>query len=306
MVHSRSEFNEAIALAKKEDRLVLLTVFSEEVCELVAEPEGWEVKTTSLDDGFAPCSRISEALARIAKQAKEVVFIEIEGEENEETIALCKELNVDTYPTFQYWKNGDLLYEHKGAGKVSEREIAEAVLFFGGQMADGELASTVITDIKNKATLEDFMSYCMLPQSTPIGVKLDVPCDKQLACINVSKSKGSPACMHIFPSVVALAKNTAGAVRWGRLLVDESPEGEALALELGVKDIPAFVFFVDGKKIGTYAGSDRIELVQKVLMFQKDSGVKMPEPPPKKRMSTAEAKKLQKEKSATATRPANW
>ena len=118
--------------------------------------------------------------------------------------------------------------------------------------------------------------------------EFDVPCDKQLAIVDVGVNKEPPdGCIHIFPAVLSLARNTAGFTRWARVAADANPEMAALVKELGVQEVPSFVFIADGKVIDRYTGSDRLELMNRVLNFQKANGIALPQRQTRARMSTA-------------------
>jgi hypothetical protein len=69
------------------------------------------------------------------------------------------------------------------------------------------------------------------------GVLMDVVCEKQLAVLDVSLLNDSPQCMHVYPAVLALAKNTAGATRWARLLGDSGADAKALMKSLNVTQV---------------------------------------------------------------------
>ena len=69
--------------------------------------------------------------------------------------ALAEEMGVKAFPTLQFWKNNDMLYQNVGAGNA-ERIIGEGALFYGGQGAQGELTSTHIKTVSSKQDLADF------------------------------------------------------------------------------------------------------------------------------------------------------
>jgi len=139
---------------------------------------------------------------------------------------------------------------------------------------------------------------------------VSVPCEKQLAVLDVSIEKNAPAgCLHIFPAIVSLARNTAGATRWARLLGDANESSAELMKKLNVDEVPTFVFFADGKEVARYSGADRMALMNKVLEFQRANGVKLPERATRKRMSTAEAKEIARaarERDRAAGRSSGW
>lgn len=278
-VHNRQELDAAFTLAG--DNLVMVSWESQEECEGAFDQES--------------CKFLSNSLARMAREADDVSFVTIEVVGDDNARRLSTEFNVHTFPTHQYYKNGELLWQHVGAGVGAEAEIAEGVLYYGGQGAKGLHTADYITEVKSRSELDQFLQSCAPPQPAALGFAegFDVPCEKQLAILDISQEKDAPAsCIHIFPAVVSLAKNTAGFTRWARLNADAGPEAAALVNELGAATLPTFVFFCNGQIVDKYSGHDRLELMNRVLNFQKANGIRMPQKAAPKRMSTAEAKEI--------------
>jgi len=207
---------------------------------------------------------------------------------------LADKLGVKDFPTFQYYKHGDLLWQHSGFGAGSHESIAEGVLYYGDEGAGGLRVQDFLTDISTEADLKDFLELCMPAQEVPGFIApVEIECAKQLAIVDVSVENDPPTgCLKIFPAVVSLSRNTAGATRWARLIADKNKESKALAKTLKVSEVPSFVFFADGKEVDRYTGSDRMTLMNKVLAFQRANGVKMPQKRTTKRMTTAEAREI--------------
>lgn len=82
-------------------------------------------------------------------------------------------------------------------------------------------ASQYITDIHNKQDLDTFLS------------KQD---DNVLTVLDVSLRNAGP-CIHIFPAVLALAKNFTGYAHFARLIGDESEATQKLLKELKVNEV---------------------------------------------------------------------
>ena len=76
------------------------------------------------------------------------------------------------------------------------------------------------------------------------------------------------------------------------MAIDKNAETADIAREFGIDTVPSFVFLADGKVVDRYSGSDRVELMNHVLAFQKANGIRLPERGAKRRMSTAEAKEI--------------
>lgn len=82
-------------------------------------------------------------------------------------------------------------------------------------------ASQYITDIHNKQDLDTFLS------------KQD---DNVLTVLDVCLRNAGP-CIHIFPAVLALAKNFTGYAHFARLIGDESDETQQVLKELKVNEV---------------------------------------------------------------------
>lgn len=304
VVSTRAELDAAFALAPPES-LVIVSVSSEQECYLGENPDAWAVAQT---DKMAACIRLSDTLTRVVRECDSIQFVSVLGDASDETKALSDELGVKRFPTVQYWKNGNLLWQKVGATDASAG-IGEGVLFYGGAGAGGAKVSDYVDEIKNKAELDGFLASCSKPSKGARGVDIAAECDKQLAVLDVSMAKDSPGCLHIFPAVLALAKNTAGAVRWSRLVADEGAGQAALMAELKVTTVPTFVMFADGKEVARYSGTDRAKLMETVLEVQSKFNYKLPPPPPRKRPTTADAKRIAQEardRERAAGRQSGW
>lgn len=299
-VSTRAELDAALALAK--DRLVILEVFADDECDLgenAGDAPVWNDAAGAHDAMLEPCRRLSSTIARVARDADEVDFILLDRDESAETKAIASELGARLMPTVQFWKSGELVYQVDGASGAGQA-VAEGSMYYGDAMAGGAHVTDIVEEIHTKAELDDWMARCSLPGTGPRGVEIDVPCDKQIGVLDVSLGKNSPECMHAFPAVVALAKNTAGAVRWARMLGDMSDETKAIMDQLNVSKAPTFIFYLDGKEVGRYQGSDRVQIMSAVIEIQRQNGIRMPKPPPRKQMTIAEATRIAQEKRKAA------
>merc|ERR1712216_749076 len=279
-ISSTEELDAALTLAG--DNLVMLGIISDEACEGFTDEQAKE------------CRQITASMARIARECPDMTFLECDILSSSGAKDLADKLGVKDFPTFQYYKHGDLLWQHSGFGAGSHESIAEGVLYYGDEGAGGLKVQDFLTDVETEADLKDFLELCMPPQEVPGFIApVDIECSKQLAIVDVSVENDPPSgCLKIFPAVVSLSRNTAGATRWARLIADKNKESKALAKTLKVSEVPSFVFFADGKEVDRYTGSDRMTLMNKVLAFQRANGVKMPQKRTTKRMTTAEAREI--------------
>lgn len=312
-ISSKNDLDAALTLA--EDRLVILEVYTDEECDLgnVSDENNpvWNNMSEAHDKIMEPCRRLSSTISRVARDADGVDFLLLDAAESAETAALATSLGARLHPTVQFWKSCKLVYQIEGA-TGADTAIAEGSMYLGDAMSGGEHVSDFITEIKNKADLDDLLSQCSLPGQGPRGVTISASCDQQICVLDVSLATNSPGCMHSFPAVVALAKNTRGAIRWGRLMGDMSEEAAAFMAQLGVTQAPTFLFLNSSGQeiIGRYSGSDRVQLMNSVVTALQKQGISLPEPPAAHRMSTAEAKKIAQEKrareKAAGIRPTGW
>jgi len=280
-------------LSEAGDKLVFLSIESTEECDLGDNPDAWTVQRSVTDDPMAPCLQMKDTLMRVVRECDDAVFLTLtvtEGHSKEWDLA--RELGVTRFPTFQYYMSNELVWEHIGAGSQAGEAIGQGMLYYAGQAAGGTHADEYITQIKDRAAFQEFLELCAMPQTNQFGADIDVPCDKQLAVLDVSFLKDSPGCVHIYPAVLALAKNTAGACRWARLAGDSGAESSALMKQLNVTEVPTFLFFNGNREVGRYSGTDRYALMNTVIAIQKEEGIKLPDRKPRKRIPIAEAKRI--------------
>ena len=257
---------------------------------------------------MAPCAALSGTLARVARDATNVTFVSLEGDASAEARALSAELGVSQFPTIQYWRNGKLLWQHAGAGAGAEA-LSQGVLFYADATGAGTKASDYVAEVHSKAEFDGFIASCAAPATGVRGATLAAPCEQQLAVLDVSLARDSPGCVHIYPAVLALAQNLAGAARFSRLLGDASPEAAALMKSLNVTTVPTFIFWAGDKEVGRYSGADRGQLMAAVLDAQSAVGFQLPAAPTRKRPSIAEAKRIAAEARArdkAAGRQSGW
>lgn len=99
-----------------------------------------------------------------------------------------------------------------------------------------------------------------------------------LTVVNISLTSAAP-CIHVFPAVLALAKNFMGYAAFARLLGDENDDLKALMRELNVVEVPTFLFYRAGEEVGRHVGSSRGDLIGKILEMQGALGLPPPPPP---------------------------
>ena len=246
-------------MEKAGDRLVVVEVGSQTVCM-----SGWEEEPElqwkeDQKAALEPCLQLKHTFQRTARDCPDVVFLMVDAD-SDTGDELCGHLGVDVLPTLQFWRHGSLLWEHKGVVQLNQ-DLGEGVLYFGDTAGNNEKASTYIKDLSSKA---EFESFIKAPED-----------DKTLVVIDISVSDANP-CVHIFPAVLALAKNFTGLARFARVLGDQSDELQELMGEKNVLQVPTFLFYRGGKEIGRHVGSSRGDLIGQILAQQNAAGI----PPP--------------------------
>lgn len=185
--------------------------------------------------------------------------------DGDDGLAACDALKIEVIPTIQFWKNKQLLWEHRGVtaldqdlsegtptclmqalavsnsklvpmlitigqhqrvgvyarGQASNLICFVGVLYYADHAANGVKASQYITDIHNKQDLDKF---------------IDQQDSKILTVVDVSLRNAGP-CIHIFPAVLALAKNFTGYAHFARLIGDESEATQQVLKELNVNEV---------------------------------------------------------------------
>ena len=152
-ISSTEELDAALTLAG--DNLVMLGIISDEACEGFTDEQAKE------------CRQITASMARIARECPDVTFLECDILSSSGAKNLADKLGVKDFPTFQYYKHGDLLWQHSGFGAGSHESIAEGVLYYGDEGAGGLRVQDFLTDISTEADLKDFLELCMPAQEVP-------------------------------------------------------------------------------------------------------------------------------------------
>eukprot|EP00889_Picochlorum_renovo_P000412 jgi/Picre1/27442/NNA_000409.t1 len=223
-------------LEKAKNRLVVIEIESESVCQT-----GWEEEAELQwkDDqrkALEPCQQLKHTFQRTARDCPDVEFLMVEAEsENGETSAITS-----GWMCFHLFNSGE-----------KERNC------------NNEKASTYITDLESRAELDEFVSA---------GED-----DKMLVVIDVSLSDASP-CVHIFPAVMALAKNFTGMAKFARVMGDSTDDFKQFMADENITQVPTFLFYRGGKMIGRHVGSSRGDLIGQILKMQNAAGIPPPMP----------------------------
>jgi thiol-disulfide isomerase/thioredoxin len=248
-------------LSKAADRLIVLEIHSEKVCQTGDEDEAELQWKEDQEAALEPCKDLKHTFQRIARDCPDVVFLAADADSDEGQI-FCDEVGVDVLPTVQFWRHGKLLWQHCGVLQL-EQDLGEGVLYFGDIAANNEKASSYIQDIHSRADFDNFIA------SSP---------PEELVVVDFSLTDAAP-CVHVFPAVLALARSFQGGyASFARLMGDENEELKQLMLELNVIQVPTFLFYRGGKFVGRHVGSSRGDLIGQILAQQSAAGIQPPAP----------------------------
>ena len=103
----------------------------------------------------------------------------------------------------------------------SDLHCHAGILFYGDQAGNGIKASDFITYLHSKEDLQKFVN------SQPTNI---------LTIVDVSL-QNARACVHIFPAVLALAKNFTGFAHFARIIADESNSTQDVIKDYSVVEV---------------------------------------------------------------------
>jgi len=228
---------------------MVIEVYSDDHCQTDQEH----------DVGLGSCQGIKTSFQRTARDCPDALFLEVAVDDSNSELA--ESLGIEVLPTVQFVKSGKLLWEHRGVSNL-DQDLAEGVLFYGDAGGNGSHPSDYITEINSKADLEKWYS------------SLD---DKVLGVLDISTSNAA-ACVHIYPTVMVLARQFKGFASFARLIGDSGEDAKELMKELNVRTVPTFRFFRSGKVVGEHVGTSRSDLISAILGKQAELGLTPPPP----------------------------
>ncbi len=62
-----------------------------------------------------PCKKIAPFIEKMCEEHKEIFFIKVDVDKNE---SICKELGINSMPTFKFYKNGKAFYEFSSSDEA--------------------------------------------------------------------------------------------------------------------------------------------------------------------------------------------
>lgn len=195
--------------------------------------------------------------------AKRIIFVAVNVKDSQ-TEDLMRKLGLSAFPSWQLYRQGQLLWEHQGMA-YWEQTLREGLVYHGNYTTTGgDCPSDYVSELTTVAELDRLVKAS--------------GGDKGLSIVMVGLNGAAP-CSRVFPTVVALAKSFVGYATFGRLIGDRSEQTFDLMVDhLGVQEVPAFLCFKEGQEVARYVGSNKEELVAALLQWLKESGVELVPP----------------------------
>lgn len=264
-------------MAKAKGKLVVLEITASESCEIDAEHA---INPNS-------CQGLKHSFQRTARDCPDAVFMEVTIEsDSEDSKALLETLGAVVTPTLQFVRDGRLLWEHRGVTNL-DTDLAEGVLFYGDAGGDGMHPSDYITEISSKADLEKWTKSLK---------------HEELGVLDIS-ANGAASCIHIYPTVVVLARQFKGYASFARMIADTNNETNDIAKALNIKAVPTFTFYRDEGVVGSHVGTSRSDLISAILSKQGELGLA---PPPPEQGRQARFKQAAATKKAAKVKNNRW
>ncbi|PKA60144.1 Thioredoxin-like protein CDSP32, chloroplastic [Apostasia shenzhenica] len=187
--------------------------------------------------------RIYPTMVELSRTCADVVFLLVMGDESEATRALCRREGIESVPHFSFYKNMEKVHEEEGIGPD---ELVGDVLYYGDSHSE-------VVQLHSREDVEGL-----------IGRHFE---DGKLVVVDVGLKHCGP-CVKVYPTVIKLSRSMAGAVVFARINGDENDSCVEFLREMGVVEVPTFIFAKWGKVCGRYVGSGKGELIGEILRYQ--------------------------------------
>ncbi|KAI8464344.1 MAG: hypothetical protein J3K34DRAFT_440870 [Monoraphidium minutum] len=256
-IRSMADWKREAAAASESHKLIVLEAESEKHCSpsgVVADGE------FDADDAMEAAYRVRHTFARTARECPDSKFLLLEVSDAA-TEEVAHELGIEVLPTVQFYRDGRKLWEHKGLTNLDE-DLNQGIVFFQNAPVGG-LTAADITELPGQPELDAFVKQ--QPQDV-------------LTVVDVSLGSAD-CCIHVYPAILALARNFKGFAAFGRVLADASPAARAVLTTYKVEEVPTFLFFKNGEEVARHVGTSRGDLIARILEVQQRYGVAPPPPP---------------------------
>ncbi|XP_020581649.1 thioredoxin-like protein CDSP32, chloroplastic, partial [Phalaenopsis equestris] len=188
--------------------------------------------------------RIYPFMVELSRTCSDVDFLLVMGDESDATRELCRREKIEKVPHFSFYKSLEKVHEEEG---IQPDELVGGVLYYGD-------SDSPVVQLHSREEVEKL-----------IGEHKDN--NGKLVVLDVGLKHCGP-CVKVYPIVVKLSLSMAGSVIFARMNGDENESCMSFLRDMGVIQVPTFLFVKDGEICGRYVGSGKGELIGEILRYQ--------------------------------------
>ncbi|KAK8916283.1 hypothetical protein KSP39_PZI022878 [Platanthera zijinensis] len=182
-------------------------------------------------------------MVELSRTCADVDFLLVMGDESDSTRELCRREKIDKVPHFTFYKAMEKVHEEEGIGPD---ELVGDVLYYGDN-------HSAVVQLHSREEVEKLIR--------------EHGSDGKLVVLDVGLKHCGP-CVKVYPTVVKLSRSMAGTVVFARMNGDENDSCMEYLKDMGVVEVPTFLFLRDGELCGRYVGSGKGELIGEILRYQ--------------------------------------
>jgi thiol-disulfide isomerase/thioredoxin len=182
-------------------------------------------------------------------------------EDSDGTSDLCKQFDIDTFPTVLFFKYQSIVWRATGSAKMTG-DMNEGLLYFS---ESPKLKSADhVAEMSTRTEFDNFMADTS-------GSEAKVVMFTTPMC--------SP-CIRVYPSYVTLGMNFKGLMDFGRVDIedDEDADMNKLFKEQRIREVPTFVIYNKGVEVARDVSSHRGDLIGHILQTAMQLGIDPPKP----------------------------
>ncbi|KAL0904183.1 hypothetical protein M5K25_026258 [Dendrobium thyrsiflorum] len=187
--------------------------------------------------------RIYPFMVELSRTCADVDFLLVMGDESDATRELCRREKIEKVPHFSFYKTMEKIHEEEGIGPD---ELVGDVLYYGD-------SHSAVVQLHSREEVEK-----LIGEHKGYG---------KLIVLDVGLKHCGP-CVKVYPTVVKLSRSMAGSVVFARMNGDENDSCMGFLKDMGVVEVPTFLFVKDGEICGRYVGSGKGELIGEILRYQ--------------------------------------
>ncbi|KAI3947578.1 hypothetical protein MKW92_034160 [Papaver armeniacum] len=181
-----------------------------------------------------------------SRRCNDVVFVLVMGDESDKTKSLCERENIVKAPHFSLYKNMEKVHEEEGI--IGPDELMRVVSYYGDNYS-------AIIQLHSRKEVENLIEQHRN--------------DNKLIVIHVGLKHCGP-CVKIYPTFLMLSRQMVDTIVFARMDGAENDSCVRFLKDMGVVEVPTFLFIKDGDVCGRYVGSGKVKLMGEILKYQKN------------------------------------